>query len=172
VILVSGGIRKIIASTKTHRGRKLIRFTSVSVISTIVSLLVIALVYGFKIIRGEVDATLFGNLVGAIPSYTLNRRWAWGKTGRSHIRKEIIPFWVLTLLGIGFSVVGASYANHLVHTHQWSHLFNTGIVDTANLVSAAVFWVLKFIVFDRIFHVDEKAEIDAHLVREEALPNS
>jgi hypothetical protein len=39
-------------------------------------------------------------------------------------------------------------------------------------VSAAVFWVLKFIVFDRIFHVDEKAEIDAHLVREEALPNS
>jgi putative flippase GtrA len=169
---VRSRIRKIIAWSKTHQGRKLIRFTSVSVVSTIVSVIVISLVYGLKIIRSEVEATLVGNVIGAIPSYGLNRRWTWGKTGRSHVRKEILPFSVMAALGIGFSVLGASFAKHLVHTHQWSHLINTGIVDAANLASFAIFWVLKLLVFNRIFRVDEESEIDTHLRREEVPPNS
>jgi putative flippase GtrA len=172
VALMQVSLGKIIEWTKSHQGRKLIRFTSVSVVSTAVSILTISLVYGFKIIRGEVEATLFGNLMGAIPSYTLNRRWTWGKTGRSHLRGEILPFAVMSALGISFSMVGGAYARHLVHTHRWSHLFNTGIVDAANLASFALFWVLKLVVFNRIFRVDEEAEIDAHLVREETPPGN
>ncbi|MHB1089318.1 MAG: GtrA family protein [Acidimicrobiales bacterium] len=157
---------KLIAWTRGHQGRKLIRFTAVSVVSTVVSVVVIALVYGLKIIKGEVEATLIGNIIGAIPSYSLNRRWTWGKTGRSHVRKELIPFWIMAVLGIAFSMVGASYAKNLVHTHHWSHLFNTAIVDAANLASFAVFWVLKLIVFNRIFHVSEEAQIEVHLMSE------
>ncbi len=160
----------LITWAKSHQGRKLIRFTAVSMVSTAVSVVVIALVYGLKIIKGEVEATLVGNIIGAIPSYSLNRRWTWGKTGRSHVRKELLPFWIMAVLGIAFSMLGASYAKHLVHTHHWSHLFNTGIVDAANLASFAVFWVLKLIVFNRIFHVSEVLEIDDHLVQEETAP--
>jgi putative flippase GtrA len=136
----------------------------------LVSVLVITLVYGLKIVKSEVEATLLGNIVGAIPSYTLNRRWTWGKTGPSHLRREVLPFVVMAVLGISFSMVGAAFAKHLVHTHHWSHLINTGIVDSANLASFAIFWVLKLVVFNRIFHVDEEAEIDAHLIAEETPP--
>jgi putative flippase GtrA len=167
VVTVRGRIRIIITWPKTHQGRKLIRYASVSVIATIVSLLIIALVYGLKIIRSEVEATLLGNVIGAIPSYGLNRKWVWGKTGRSHVRKEILPFSAMTVLGIVVAMVGASYAKHLVHTHEWSHLFNTGVVDMANLGSFAIFWILKLIVLNRIFKVDEETEIDSHLIREE-----
>ena len=170
MVTVLDQIDKLLAWTKGHQGRKLIRFTAVSMVSTVVSVVVIALVYGLKIIKGEVEATLIGNIIGAIPSYSLNRRWTWGKTGPSHVRKELLPFWVMAVLGIAFSMVGASYAKHLVHTHQWSHLFNTGIVDAANLASFAVFWVLKLIVFNRIFHVSEVVEINDHLVQEETAP--
>lgn len=137
-----------------------------------VSVLVITVIYGLKIVRSEVEATLIGNIVGAIPSYTLNRRWTWGKTGPSHFRKEVLPFAVMAFLGIAFSMVGAAFAKHLVHTHHWSHLINTGIVDSANLASFAIFWVLKLIVFNRIFHVNEEAEIDAHLFAEEQTPGT
>jgi putative flippase GtrA len=167
---VASSLRRVLQWSKSHEGRKLIRFTGVSVVSTVVSVLVITLVYGLRIIRSEVEATLFGNIVAAIPSYTLNRRWTWGKTGRSHVRKEILPFATMTFLGIAFSILGAYYAKHLVHTHHWSHLSNTGLVDGANLASFAIFWVLKLIVFNRIFRVDEIAEIDAELLREEAPP--
>jgi hypothetical protein len=60
-------------------------------------------------------------------------------------------------------MVGASYAKDFVHTHHWSHLFNTGIVDAANLVSFAVFWVLKLIVFNRIFKVNDSLEIEKRI---------
>jgi hypothetical protein len=63
-----------------------------------------------------------------------------------------------TVTGIAFSIVGASYAHHLVHTHHWSHLLDTVIVEGANFVSFAVFWVLKLMIFNRIFKVEEIGE--------------
>ena len=156
--------------SRTHQGRKLIRFTAVSVVSTLVSVIVISFLYGLKIIRSEVDATLIANVIGAIPSYALNRRWTWGKTGHSHFMKEVVPFTVLAVAGIAFSVFGAAYAKHVVHTHHLSHLLNTAIVDAANLASFAIFWVLKLIVFNRIFRLNEETQIDEHLLREESPP--
>lgn len=144
---------------ESRRSRKIIRFLTVSVISTAVSFIVIAIVYGFKFIQNEIDATLVGNLVGAYPSYSLNRRWTWGKTGRSHLTKEVIPFWTLALSGIAFSIIGAAYARHLVHTHSWNHLLNTSIVDFANVLSAGIFWVLKYFIFNRIFGMNDEGEI-------------
>jgi putative flippase GtrA len=158
---------RVTAFVRSKQGRKLLRFLAVSVVSTLVALAVIAVLYGFRIINNEVDATVVGNAVGAYPAYALNRRWTWGKSGRSHIVNEITPFWILTIAGIAFSIIGADYARHLVRTHHWSHLLNTGIVDAANIASAGVFWILKFYVFNRIFHVDEEAEIAAVLSGED-----
>lgn len=152
---VRPSIDKVIDWSKSKHGRRLFRYTLVSVISTVTSIIVIAIVYGLRIISGEVEATIFGNVVATLPAYNLNRRWTWGKTGRSHVRKEIIPFWVMAALGIVFSIIGASYAHHLVHTHHWSHLINTGLVVGANFVSFAIFWFLKLVVFNRIFQVEE-----------------
>jgi putative flippase GtrA len=153
--LVRLSINSVIAWSKSKHGRRLFRYTLVSVASTVTSIVVIAIVYGFRIIPGEVEATIFGNVVATLPAYNLNRRWTWGKTGRSHVRKEIIPFWVIAALGIAFSIIGASYAHHLVHTHHLSHLLNTGLVVGANFASFAIFWFLKLAVFNRIFKIEE-----------------
>jgi putative flippase GtrA len=152
----------------SHEGRKIIRFTSVSVISTVVSNGVLFIVYGTKLIKNEIDATLFGNLVATLPSYNLNRRWTWGKSGKSHWRREILPFWIMSGLGIGFSAFGGAWAKDVVHSHHWHHLLNTMLLMGFNLGSFAIFWVLKMMVFNRIFHTGELQDIDAHLVREEA----
>ncbi len=37
----------------------------------------------------------------------------------------------------------------------------------ANFLSFGIFWVLKLIVFNRIFKVDELEEVEEHLVHEE-----
>lgn len=162
-------IQALVAWSKTHEGRKIIRFTSVSAISTLVSNTTIIIVYGLKIIKGEVYATVFGNLVATLPSYYLNRTWTWGKKGKSHIRREIVPFWSMSLLGISFSMLGGAYAGQLVTRHpDWPHLVATLIVAFANLASFGIFWVLKLKVFNRIFHVNELNEIDEHLSKEES----
>ena len=139
--------------------------------STAVSFISISVLYGFKIIPGVMWSTLAGNLIASLPAYHLNRLWTWGKRGRSHFRSEIVPFWSMTFLGITVSQVGAFWAKHEVHSHHWPHLFNTALVSFTNLFSFGIFWVLKLMVFNRIFKVDEIDEIEAHLKAEESASN-
>src|SRR5580692_1066576 len=139
----------------------------VSVISTAVSLLVIGIVYGALHIWTEVPSTVLGNAVATFPSYWLNRQWAWGKSGRSHFVKEVLPFWVMAALGIAFSIIGAAIAHRIGVHYKLHHLELTLVVLVANFLSFAVFWVVKLLVFNRLFKV-ELEEFDEHLAAEEA----
>ena len=103
---------ELLAWSQTHNGQRLIRYTASSVITTIVSLAAVSGFYGFRIIPDAVWATLAGNVVGMVPAYQLNRRWTWGKRGRSHFRKEIAPFLMMSVLGIAFSQLGAWWARN------------------------------------------------------------
>ncbi len=156
------------AWARSHEGRKIIRFTSVSAISTIVSFSSISILYGFHIIPGIMTATVTGNLIATLPSYYLNRTWTWGKRGRSHFRKEIVPFWTMSGLGIVVSMLGATWAKDVVHEHHWRHIVNTGLVSFTNLASFGLFWILKMMVFNRIFHVHTMEDMESHLQAEES----
>lgn len=146
----------------TKEGKKIFRYSMVSVISTVVSFTVLFIVYGVVHLWSEVPSTVFANVVATFPSYWLNRSWAWGKSGRSHVMREVVPFWVMSALGIAFSIVGATVARHLGANH--SHAEKTALVLIANLVSFGIFWVAKLMVFNRVFHVpDLRDEIDEHV---------
>jgi putative flippase GtrA len=154
----------------THEGRKIFRYTMVSAISTAVSTLVIVLVYGFHVWT-EVPSTIFGNAVATFPSYWLNRKWAWGKHGRSHLVKEVLPFWFMAALGIAFSIIGASLARHVGIHYHLDHKVQTLLVLVANFLSFAIFWVVKLLVFNRMFKVVLE-EFDEHLTAEESMEQS
>jgi putative flippase GtrA len=136
---------------KTPEGQKMFRYTMVSVVSTGVSVATLALVYGvFKV--SEVPSTLIANAVATIPSYYLNRNWAWGKSGRSHIRREVLPFWGLSIAGMLLSILTSSFARSIgIHYFDHHHLIRTAIVEGMNLLAFAILWVVKFIVFQRLF---------------------
>jgi putative flippase GtrA len=155
----------------THQGRKIFRYTMVSVISSVVSAIVIVLVYGVAKWWTEVPSTIFCNAVATFPSYWLNRQWAWGKSGRSHFMKEVVPFWVMAAMGIAFSIVGASLARHIGTHYRFGHTEQTVFVLVANFLSFAVFWVVKLLVFNRMFKV-ELEEFDEHLTVEESIESS
>ena len=160
-------VHRIQEWSKSHEGKKLIRFTAVSVISTGVSFVTLFLVFGVFKVWSQVPSTIFANAVATIPSYNLNRKWAWGKGGRSHLMKEILPFWSMSAVGIAVSVVGAQAARHVSVKHHLPHLEQTIIVLVANVLSFAIFWVLKLLLFNRLFHVNEMEEFDEHLELEE-----
>lgn len=144
----------------TPEARKLIRYTMVSVISTAVSFGVLFIVFGLLHLWGPIASTVFANAVATVPSYHLNRKWAWGKHGKSHLMKEIVPFWTMAAVGIVVSVGGAAVARHLSIEHNLSHPEATAVVLFANLASFGLFWVLKLVLFNRLFHVHPLEELD------------
>lgn len=150
----------------TPQGKKLFRYTMTSVISTVVSAGVLLFLFGVLHLWSEVPDTVLGNAVATIPSYYLTRTWAWGKSGRSHLMAEVVPFWTVAAAGIAFSIVGAQLARHFGRAHHLGHLEQTVLVVGANILSFAVFWVLKLLLYNRIFrhHPVHDAEVEAHLI--------
>lgn len=147
----------------TPHGRRLFRYSMVSVVSTAVSQGVLLIVYGGLRLWTEVPSTLFANMVATVPSYYLNRNWAWGKGGRSHLTREVLPFWGMAVAGILFSVFTSSEAQHVSEVHHLHHLGRTVLVMGANFAAFGILWVLKFLVFNKLFHVHptEDAELEA-----------
>ncbi len=144
----------------TPEGKKLIRYSMVSVVSTIVSFASLTIIFGVAHWFGAITSTVIANVIATIPSYYLNRMWVWGKGGRSHLVKEVIPFWVMSAAGIVVSIGGAAVAHHIGTSFHLDHFDLTLVVLFANVMSFGLFWVLKFILYNRLFHVHPVEELD------------
>jgi putative flippase GtrA len=147
--------------SRTPEGLKVIRYTLVSVISALTSLVILTIVYGVLRLWGEVFSTLFANVLAGIPSYILNRRWVWGNSGRSHIWREVLPFWVMSITGIGFALYTASLAHDFANSHHLQHLARTVLVVGANIAAFGILWLLKFLILNRLFAEIAEAEVGA-----------
>jgi putative flippase GtrA len=144
---------------RTPEGLKVIRYTMVSIISALTSLVILTIVFGVLRLWDEVVSTLFANVMAGIPSYYLNRRWVWGKGGRSHIWRELVPFWVMSITGIGFALYTASLAQHIANEHHLQHLARTVLVVGANIAAFGILWILKFLILNRLFAQIADAEV-------------
>lgn len=136
---------------KTPEGLKLIKYAAVSAVSVLASFLTLTLVYGVLRLWSPVPSTLFSNMVGSVPNYYLNRRWVWGKSGRSHVWREVLPFWTMSVTGILLSIGTATLARNFVQSHHVHHLAATVIVVGANLSAFGVLWIVKFLILGRLF---------------------
>lgn len=144
----------------TPEAKQLFRYSMVSVVSTVVSFAVLALVFGVLHLTGPIWSTTIANVVAVVPSYYLNRMWVWGKSGRSHLMKEIVPFWAMSAVGVVVSIGGAAVARHIGEVNNLSHFEQTVLVLAANVASFGLFWVLKYMVFNRLFKVHPLEELD------------
>ncbi|MHB8439260.1 MAG: GtrA family protein [Acidimicrobiales bacterium] len=161
-------LERLLRLFRTPHGKKLFRYTMVSVISTAVSLGTLELVFGVFRLWSEVPSTLFANLVATVPSYYLNRSWAWGKSGRSHLWKEVLPFWVLAVIGWTLSIATSAAAHSFSVNHHFGHDLRTLVVEAANIAAFGVLWIGKFLIFNRMFHIgpmadDTEDEVEARL---------
>jgi putative flippase GtrA len=148
---------------RTPEGVRLMRYTLVSAISAVTSLVILTVVFGVLGLFTEVYSTLIANMLAGIPSYLLNRQWVWGKSGRSHLWREIVPFWVTSIIGIAFALYAASLAHNFADTHHLHHLARTVLVVGANIASFGILWLLKFFIFNRLFAQIADAEVGSEL---------
>jgi putative flippase GtrA len=151
---------QLLQRARSPQGQKAIRYTLTSVISVIVSQALLALFFGIFQWSAR-SANLLATSVATVPSYVLNRHWAWGKRGKSHFWKEVAPFWGLAFIGLAFSTWAADWAES---TFDRSAL----AVNAASLGAFGVLWVAKFVIFNEILFkhhpevLEENPALDGH----------
>lgn len=144
----------LIDRARSPGGKKAIKYTLVSVISVAVSQVAFAGAYNLLEWTAK-SSSILATSVGAVPSYVLNRRWAWGKTGKSHLWKEIVPFWAIAFLGLVFSTWSSDFAETYVRDHDYSLAVERLAVQGAYFGAFAILWVGKFIVFNKLIFVHD-----------------
>lgn len=136
----------------------MVRYTLVSVISVLVSLAVLFVgLYFFHWSARTANIVAVG--VSAIPSYMLNRAWAWGKTGRSHLLKEVAPFWAMAFLGLVISTWAAVFTKSNAHLITTSRLGVTLLVMASNIASFGVLWLGKFMILNKVLFAHRPADV-------------
>jgi putative flippase GtrA len=140
---------------RTPTGRKALRYTLVSVVSVGVSQVALFALFGLA--EWTARSANYGAFVaGGIPSYILNRRWTWGKTGRSHIMREVVPYWGLALLGLVLSTFAVSFAEDWAHDVTDTRLVQALIVNGSSIAAFGLLWVGKFFLFNKVIFVSDE----------------
>jgi putative flippase GtrA len=127
---------------------KIVRYGAVSAVSTIVSLTVL----GLLVFTGTLSpgwANVVATAIGTVPSFELNRRWVWGRTGRRSLLAEVGPFWALSFAGLGLSTLAVSMAGHWATDAGLHAGMRALVAQAANVCAFGSLWIAQFVILDR-----------------------
>jgi len=138
--------------------RRVIRYGSVSAISTVTSLTILGLlvgVFGFSALWSNVIATA----IGTVPSFELNRRWVWSQSSRRSLLRQALPYCLLSFSGLILSSIAVHVAADA--TNHSTRLVHTAAVEFANFGAYGVLWLFQFVLCDRILFAS-KEDVTGH----------
>jgi putative flippase GtrA len=128
--------------------RKWFRYGAVSAISTTVSLTVL----GVAVFTGALSpgwANLVATAVGTVPSFELNRRWVWGRTGRRSLLAEVGPFCAMSFAGLALSTLAVTVVGRWATGAGVHAGMRTVLLQLANLAAFGALWFSQFVILDR-----------------------
>ena len=129
--------------------RRLLRYGTVSLVSTTLSMSILgALVYSQTM--AAVWANVVATAAGTVPSFELNRRWVWGKSGRRSAMSEILPFCLLSAAGLVLSTAAVAVVTPIVTNLGYGPTARAVAADAANVAAFGSLWLVQFVVLDRV----------------------
>jgi putative flippase GtrA len=141
---------RVLSQLRRPEVSRFLRYSTVSAVSSCVSLVGLYVFYRVIGIKPAALANVFATAVATIPSYYLNRTWAWKRAGKSHLWREVVPFWVIAFISLGLSTGAVALAESIATSHHFSHQGTTLIVEFANFFTYGVLWVGKYLFFNRV----------------------
>jgi putative flippase GtrA len=139
----------MVGSVLGEQIRKLLRYASVSAVSTATGLTVLGVAVGLLHVPAG-WANVAATAIGTVPSFELNRRWVWGRAGHRSVRAEVAPFVALSFVGLALSTLAVHVAGAWADSRGWSSPARTGLVMATNLGTYGSLWVLQFQLLDRV----------------------
>jgi putative flippase GtrA len=141
--------RSLRAYLRSDLGRRSLRYVAMSGVAVVVSQVVLFVTYGlFK--WGELAAQTAAVVVSTIPAYFMSRMWVWQKGGKSHLWKEVVPFWGISFAQFLISLVGVHFGQGVVKRLTDSHQLRTFGLLFISLGLYGVMWVGKFVLLNKV----------------------
>jgi putative flippase GtrA len=126
---------------------RVIRFGSVSAISTVVGIVSLAIFIGL-LDYPVIWSNMLAKAIAVIPAFELSRRWVWAESGERSILRQAVPFALLSFAGLILS----TFAVHLAGdaTAHSSRLIHTAAAELASIGSYVPLLLFQFMLCDRV----------------------
>ena len=146
-----------------RRLAQLVRYGAVSAIATATSLIVLgALVATRALTPGW--ANLVATAVGTVPSFELNRRWVWHRQGARSVPAEVVPFCILSAMGLAISTVAVALVGRWTDQVGLATATRTLVIQGASIAAFGSLWVAQFLILDRVLFADRRRVRQDHRV--------
>jgi putative flippase GtrA len=159
------------AHARSDAGRRAIRYVATSGIGVVLTQALLTVFLHVLHWRSGVSNVLAVSIV-SIPAFLLNKYWVWGKRGRAHVRREVLPFWLFTIAGLALSTLAVVLVANATKNPDVESLKNGNkiAVQFANLAGFGILWVLKYLFLDKImFGPHHHTPYDEDIEAEEAV---
>ena len=155
-VIVEGGdgsrvLEKLLRWSRSPLVIRVVRYALGSVVASLVSLVTFVVVYGVLGALTPRESSVAASLFGMVPAYFLNRNWAWGRRGRSHLVKEVVPYLAASVLGLVAAMWSVDVASSHVKSLTSDKTLQVSLVAGAYVSTYAALWILKFLFFNVLF---------------------
>lgn len=148
----------LLERARTPTATKAIKYSLATAVAVAVNQVALFVLFGLFHWTAR-SANILALTIGGIPSYYLNRRWVWGKSGRSHLWREVVPFWALAFTGLVVSTVCVDAAESWALRTFDSRLVQALVVNGASFGALFVLWVGKFVIFNKLIFVTRDPDL-------------
>jgi putative flippase GtrA len=150
---VSDRVARSLSLVRTQLGGRLLRYSTVSIISLVLSE---ALLVSFNGGLGwsAVTSSTVATGLATVPAYFLTRQWVWDRRGRSHLWKEVAPFWAIAIGSWAFATFSVKIAEDRSRELHLRGASSVAIVAATYVLAYAVLWMGRFILFNKVLFVD------------------
>ena len=126
--------------------RRMTRYALGSVVALTTSVVVFAVLLSLGV--GTTVDSVCAFVAGAVPNWVLNRRWAWRRTGRLNVGREVVGYAVISVLALLAASAATGWTHQAVRS-AGSHGLRVGLVTAAYVAVQAILFGLKFLAYDR-----------------------
>jgi putative flippase GtrA len=149
-------------------GPKLLRYFTGSLVATGCSEATFVLLYG-PVGMGTAWSSVLSWLAGAIPNFWLNRNWAWQRTGRPSLRREVAPYAAVVIVTLLLATLLTHLADRMLHQEGVASSLRVTLVAAVFLGTYVVVFAVRFFLLERLFtrlHLHESRQRHLHESRQ------
>jgi putative flippase GtrA len=136
-----------LSDTQRESVRRVIRFGSVSAISTVVGIVSLGIFIGL-LGYPVVWSNILAKGIAVIPAFELSRRWVWAQSGKRSILRQALPFALFSFAGLILSTIAVHLA--VDATAHSSRLIHTATAELASIASYIPLLLIQFMLCDRV----------------------
>ncbi len=138
---VSVADSSLVTRLVSEHGTKALRYCGVSVVNVLSGASTLAFCHGV-LHWSAVVSNITAWSVSTIPAYLLSRAWVWQQSGSHRLSGEVLPFWVLALIGLVFSTVVVNIVGQ--------HTDRTLLILAGNISAYGIVWIAKYVFLDKV----------------------